>query len=254
MNTNDPTAIDLSSIMRRVQKLLAIAGDSRADANEAAAAASQAEKIMRKYQLDHVEIMRADFAKADNFEACDVIVRMKMHNPLPPKLVPKWAQQIAVPLAQLHDCIVTQAETVNGRGMRFSGYKTDAQICAWTFDYLVTTIIRACREFQRLSKREKVESEAYRNGFVNSVASALRSAKYTKDAEQQASSNSRDLVVLKANAVAEKFGPARYTTGKVKPVRDAEAWRAGQRDGARVDVARRALADRREAPVLALKA
>ena len=39
---------DLESILRRVRKLLAIAEDGRGDPNEAAAAAQQAERIMRK--------------------------------------------------------------------------------------------------------------------------------------------------------------------------------------------------------------
>lgn len=233
---------ELENVMRRVQKLLAIAQDNRADPNEAAAAAGMAEKLMRKYQLEHVEVMRADFTKRENFDSEDVYVRMKMHNPLPPKLVPAWAQWMAVQLAQLHDCQVRQVQTTDGRGMRFSGYKADAQVCAWTFDYLVSVTIRSVRAFQKERTRSKTESDSYRRGFTLEVSDLLKRARKAKEAEQTVSSASRELVVLKANAVAEHFGGVKYGIKKSSAHIESSAFARGKQDGAKVDVARRAVA------------
>lgn len=48
---------ELDAVIRRVQKLLAIAQDDRANEHEAAAAAAQAEKLMRKFQIDHTDFI-----------------------------------------------------------------------------------------------------------------------------------------------------------------------------------------------------
>ena len=53
------TPENLEGVMRRIQKLLAIANDGRGDPNEAASAAAMAEKMMRKYQLDNADIVAA---------------------------------------------------------------------------------------------------------------------------------------------------------------------------------------------------
>lgn len=57
---------NLEGVLRRIQKLLAIANDSRANPEEAAAAASMAHKIMQKYQIDHTEVIMAEINRGDS--------------------------------------------------------------------------------------------------------------------------------------------------------------------------------------------
>lgn len=238
---SDNTNTDLEGVMRRVHKLLAIANDERANPAEAAAAASQAEKIMRKYQIDHLDLMKAEFKKATNFDFVDCAVRMKMHNPVPPKIVPLWAQFVATEVAKLHDVQARQARTSAGTVIRFSGFKMDAEVAAWTFDYLVRNIINNCREFQREMTREKSESNSYRMGFVKSINRSLIALRKQKEDEAKTLSSGRELMIVKAQAIAEHFGEVRYKEKAYASPQDAEAFTQGLIDGKKIDVARRAV-------------
>jgi hypothetical protein len=231
---------NLDAVLRRVQKLLAIAQDERADPNEAAAAAQQAEKIMRKYQLDNADVVRKEFADADNFGSDDCVVIMKRdvkgagaHKPVK---VPAWGQWLAVRVAKYLDCQATIGyNAVKGACITFRGYKSDVQVASWTFDYLVGCVISAVRRFQKAAPRAKAESESYRRGFVMSLLGLIDREIAAKAAEQQASSTSRELVVAKAQAVAQHFGETKYRDKKVS-VRDQNAYGAGRADGAKVQM------------------
>lgn len=233
---------DLEGVMRRVQKLLAIAQDERANPAEAAAAASQAEKIMRKFQLDHADIVRADLARSDSFETIDQPCVMKKGKGHRPQRVPIWAQWLATRLAKFHDCEAACYFTMeHGACIRFFGYKSDVQVCAYTFDYLTTTVINNCRSYQRECKRDKVESDNYRRGFVMRILAALEKLQDEKDSEVASQASSMALVVGKKNAITERFGEFKYKDkGFTKPS-DESAFVRGLQDGAKVDVNRRAV-------------
>lgn len=229
--------------MRRVNKLLAIAGDERASSAEAASAAAMAEKIMRKYQLDNECIVRAEFKSKENFEQIDACVVMKKGQNHKPVKVPTWASWLAVSCARLNDCEVRLAYAKElGACVRFFGYKADAQVCGWMFDYLTTTVIRSCRSFQKEDCRTKEESNSYRNGFVLRVTAALREANRAKQAEQaKATTTGTSLMVVKQQAVAEHFGTFSY--GKSKQIAKSSvcAFERGRDDGSKVDINRRGL-------------
>lgn len=232
---------DLAGVMRRVNKLLAIAGDDRANSAEAANAAAMAEKIMRKYQLDHEDIVRAEFKQKENFETVDACVVMKKGQAHKPEKVPPWASWLAVSCARLNDCEVRFAFTRElGACVRFFGYKADVQVCGWMFDYLTTVTIRNCRAFQKESFRTKAESNSYRSGFVMRVNSALQAAKDAKVAEQPKTTGT-GLMVVKQQAVAEHFGEFTYGKAKEVKVSESSAFSRGRADGSRVDINRRGL-------------
>ena len=54
-------------VLRRVQKLLALASDNRANQNEASAAADMAERLMHKYQIEHQDVIIAALKRDDEF-------------------------------------------------------------------------------------------------------------------------------------------------------------------------------------------
>lgn len=235
---------NLQSAMRRAQKLLAIAADTRANPHEAAAAARQAENLMRKFSLDHADVMRAEFNRQENFSTADAACVMKKGKGHRPRVVPPWAQWLAVMCARLHGCEVSTAFNPElGACIRFFGYHADVQVCAWTYDYLTTTTIRACRAFQKEATRTKLESESYRRGYVLTITGLLDSAIAIaeKAQERAAASTARSLMVVKQAAIAERFGEFTYKKAKPTEIRDASAYVRGRRDAANVDVSRRAL-------------
>lgn len=233
----------LQSAMRRAQKLLAIAGDDRANPNEAASAAAMAEKLMRKFSLEHADVMSAEFKKEANFSSQDAACVMKKGKGHKPKNVPPWAQWLAVPTAQLHDVQARNAYNAElGACIRFLGFTADVQLAAWSFDYLTTCVIRATRAFQKEATRSKVESDSFRRGFVMALLTSLRNAIDAKAAELAESSAGTSLMIVKADAVAAHFGEVSYGSKASKAQIAGDAFHAGRVQGAQVNVTQAVLA------------
>lgn len=242
---------EMNGVLRRVQKLLAIANDTRADPNEAAAAAQQAEKIMRKYQIDHADIVQREMKQAVNMAKSAVFANMKRDDPKrpPPVKNPPWAQYLAVAIARLTDCEVRQGHAENKFGqvsvaLVFHGYAPDVQLSCWMFDYLVGAIIAACKKFNAEVARNyglhgKQTSNSYRQGFITALTAKIYAEKAEKDREAAANVTSRALVVSKRQAIVEHFGEFGYKRTAQKLSGDGAAYLNGMSDGRKVDVARR---------------
>lgn len=244
---------EMQGVMRRIQKLLAIANDSRADANEAASAAKMAERLMRKFQIDNADVLTADLrAKRARAIKSPIFASMKRDEPNRPNVVkvPTWAQHIAVAIARLHDCEVrlgyAQRPNVPGKVdacLFFFGMDADVSVACWTFDYLVGAMLRAVARFNadavRAGRPSKAASESYRRGFVAALTGSLCSA--AEEKSRAAYTGGTALVVAKRAALEEEFGEFQYRKSKDVTVRDASAFINGRKDGATVDVARRAL-------------
>lgn len=247
--------MDLDAILRRVQKLLAIANDSRGDANEAVAAAAQAENILRKFNLDHADVLAAQLRAArpeDVMGTTRVRANMKRDTEGRPPLkrAPKWAGWLAIAVASLYDSQVRYVwdSKMGGTVVEFCGVRADAQVAGWTFDYLVGQMILGVRTFTAQHRQrygappDKVQNSSFRDAFVMALVVALRALRKMKQAELLGHVSGTSLVVCKAQAVAAHFGAAEYgeTKESTKMTNEAAA-AAGYAAGRRVDVARRAV-------------
>lgn len=239
---------DLDAVMRRIAKLLAIANDERANPGEAAAAAAMAEKAMRKYQLDHADVIERELRskKPDLFDMA-VFANMKRDDPKRPPLRknPAWGQILAVAIAQLNDCHVMQGLALNkfkrlDSALIFMGYRPDVQVCSWTFDYVVTACIAGVKRFnderKRLGIPDKVATANYRQGFIFAVVEALQNMKLSKDREQASSSRALVLVSTKLKVIEEQYGTPNYVQRKSGARYDDEAMERGRREGRQVNV------------------
>lgn len=232
--------MDLVNILRRVKKLLAIADDSRGNPNEAAAAAAQAEKIMRAYNIEHADVLRADILAGRALfgtRTCSANMKSKTKAPPRTKRVPSWAGRLAARVAMLNDVqglYVFRPEPL----VEFRGMDADAEVAAWMFDYLVGETIAGTRAFQAAARRTKSESASFRDGFVLAVCDSLRRLEEEKRREMEVTSSSRALVVSKLSAVSEHFGKVKYAQSRAR-LSDAAAAAAGAEAGRRVDVSRR---------------
>jgi len=247
---------ELDDVMRRVQKLLAIANDARANPAEASAAAKMAEKVMRKYQIDHADLIEKELrSKTADLADAVVFANMKRDDPKRPPLkqTPAWGQMLAVAIAQLHDCQVRQTIAADkfgnlASGLRFMGYGPDVKMCVFTFDYIVGTLILGTKQFNAAKKAEgmssKVASESYRSGFTSAVISAVNDLRDEKLSELAALANtSRALVLVdtKKKVIEDYFGGVKYVTKKSQAKTDYSAFSQGIREGRKVDVNRRGL-------------
>lgn len=243
MTTEQQTlsAAERENVLRRVQKLLAIAQDDRANPNEAAAAASQAEKIMRKYQIDNAEAIASRISKGDDLDTSTVVATAK-DNGTPVEKIPPWAQWLAVAVAELNDCGARNGFTQTTKGqeacIRFYGYTEDVQVAAWMFDYLVATTNRLCKEFRkddRYLQGGRAVMNSYRQGVSQGILSSVQALTRAKRAEVVTGTG---LMVIKQRAITEKYGDFGY---KSRPIttRSGDAFSAGREVGKRVDVNRR---------------
>lgn len=122
------TTENLEAVIRRVQKLLAIAEHERSDPNEAAAAAGMAEKIMRKYQLDYSAVIITALKKGDDLSTEDIVCSAKT-NGTKTLVVAPWIGYLAIAIANLNECHVKQDWTPDGEAcVRFMGYTADVQL------------------------------------------------------------------------------------------------------------------------------
>lgn len=245
---------ELKKILARVQKMLAIAQDSRADPNEAATAAAQAEKLMRKYQIDHADVVTASFKQSDSFETRDVVVAMRRGQGHLPKEVPKWGQWLSVNVAKMHDCHVANVgQGAPGARLRFYGYGPDVECCAWAFNFLIETVIRAVRAYQRSDEfghpRTKIASNSFRHGFVMALLRSIDAVIAQREAETRQSAVGTALVVAKTSAVAGHFGEFKYGSAKRSDALvDGAAFTAGVTEGKKVAVDRRVVGTTQNQP------
>ena len=223
-------ANDLSSVMRRIKKLLNIANDKRADPNEAAAALAQAERSMAFYQVSHAELIQDElkaFTDATfNFYDVDstiVAAAPRVARPDP------WAGMLAVGIARLNNAQTRfVVDKLFGRMIRFEGYAPDVAVCKYSWRFILNNM------------RKHKGSNDFNMGYAMAVLDQLKLAKDIKDQEDQGAPGSRALVVVKASAVEDHFGKIEYGKGRVN-VNDRGAFERGQQEGQKLNALMRGI-------------
>lgn len=238
------TIEDKDSILRRIQKLLAIAGDDRADPNEAAAAAGMAEKVMRKYQIDHADLIMNRLKQGNDLSTEDVVASAKT-NGTKVLEVPPWAGWIAVAVAKFNECSASTITKANGeKAVRFYGFTEDVKLASWTFNYLVATtnrLVKAYKATDDYAFGGRSTLNSYRKGVAVGIVSALKKLTAEKARATQEDSTGTALMVAKAQAIAEVYGHHPTRTSKTGVTRSSHAYANGFQAGKAVDVGRRAV-------------
>lgn len=234
---------DMAGVMRRIAKLLAIAQDSRGDANECAAAARMAESVMRKYQIEHADVLMTELNKGDAESFADEDVGSSLNPDGRSSEASGWAGILAVHVAKLHDCQARFVRTLKyGKTLRFSGFAVDAQVARATYHYLVTQMKHATKQWaSQQYGASRAVTEAFRRGYCASLGASLKSALEAKQREMQEASSSRALVIVKADAVAKHFGTVRYSKAGSYRTSQGDAYSSGREEGRKVDVTRRSV-------------
>jgi hypothetical protein len=233
---------ELENVMRRIQKLLAIATDDRANPNEAASAAAMAEKIMRKYQLEHTDIIMASLKAGEDLSTEDVVANAKT-NGTKALAVPPWVNSLGVQVSKLTEVGVRLAYTKNNEAcIRFYGFISDVQLASWTLNYLVSTTLRLCKEFKESPLYiDRRSLHDYRQGVVIGIGKAIASHIEAKKAEA-ASATGTSLVIVKNQVISEKWGNSVFNTGTRKiSVGNHSSLDQGITDGKNVNISGRIL-------------
>jgi len=170
---------NLTSVIDRVQKLLALSKSS--NANEAAAAAAAANRLIDQYRLSEADLESTTDSVEPIEEDAGYIYESGRINPWKSQLVSVLIRHYG--LAAWNDTDFSTGRQVSR--YRLVGRKSDITIAKYMFSWLTT-------ECQRLSDREakgkgRIYVGSYCLGFVNGVAAQLRLSR--TDAQKGASSS-----------------------------------------------------------------
>jgi hypothetical protein len=229
-----------ADVMRRVQKLLAIANDTRGDANECAAAASQAERIMRKFGIEHAEILEREIRDGQAEPLGTVDIGGNLEPERAGRTVSKYSSILSIQIAALNDCIAKR-ERRNGREVIvYQGFRSDVELCRYMHVYIIGQLRVASESYAKEFSSRRSDLAEFRFAFASAVCRSLRAARKERDAEMAAASTSRSLVITKRGAVVAQFGQQKQRSVGSRVVTSASE--AGYEAGYRVDVNRRGIA------------
>ena len=136
--------------IERVKKLLRLSGS--ANENEALLALSNAEKLMRRFSIEQIDLA----------EDCDITQKDFVH-----RYIRKWEQLIAQSVANLFFCKVayhtTHSYHSRSQSAHFIGMKTNIQTCEEVFNRLIEWVnMRAC--FMYPGSGRATERNRYKEG------------------------------------------------------------------------------------------
>lgn len=224
-------ASDESTLLDRVRKLLALSGSDNPHEAEAAAKAAQA--LVSKYRLE------AALAAAETKDAAIEAVPIKDGREAPLEVarrLRKWKRVLGQALAEANGGSAWVDAVKKGEErLCVVGCDADRATIQALYDGLVKRIEWASATAGEGKPRRW--HEAFRIGVVDALVPRLNEA----EAEARAQLETKALTVIDRSLAAhrdalERYLDAHFVPGKSKSLRvDAEAYAAGQREGARMD-------------------
>jgi hypothetical protein len=228
MNTS---AAVRESVIDRVKKLLALAGNNE-NVNEAAAAMARAQRLMLDHKLAAAEIESDD-------EAAPAIGELIVDEP--GGFVMTWKAALLVTLSKANFCELVESRVITPSGkravrFRIIGTETDTNVVAYCYRYLCAEIDRLCDA--EATGRGFQFRNAFRRGAVAAIA--MRLAEERKRAVQEAPDAGRALVVLrKADEAVADFINRKFTdlkNKKLAAVTDMHGYTSGVEAGKKIAI------------------
>lgn len=229
---------DQDRIIKRIRRLLNMAGDSSSP-EEAAIAARRAQALMAKHQLDRADVVIEELE--DDPES--VTARVGDLGYIRP---PGWFQTLGISIARATETRTWFGKRDGTRRWRsvYAGYRPDVELAHFLEAFLVSQVeqlAKAHREtesadpslsFWRSPRRHMA---SYRSGLVAGICAKL--SEFYAEGDPAVADTARALVTAKQNAIDERFGPLTYNKARPQAV-ERDAYTAGREDSRRVNVAR----------------
>lgn len=214
-------------ILERVQKLLAMAADTSSP-NEAAIAARRAEALMRKHQLDQVDVMVKNL-DGDSVEISTVDHVSTIYGAnYKATGMPGWISVIAVAAAVMNECEVDR----QGGLTRFYGVAGDAQVAAEIFRFLIQETSRLAKKFQG----SRGSKNSFRMGCAGELQHRCKEIADERKRQFEETSSGKELVILKKALIEQNAGREFNYSSRGSNVRDGHAYNAGREAGSRVNL------------------
>lgn len=218
-------------ILKRIERLLAMAKDSSSP-NEAAIAARRAATLMAKHNLEEADVILDEMTDDDIVDImADAGATQITH----------WMMRFAVPVAKLMDCDARVYRSGKRKIVTYLGQKEDAQVAAWVYVYLVDQVKLLSKKYRAQMRKQFGAGHGtnmgdYREGITEEILNTLWQMKKEKEAALAEHVTGTALVVRKQDLIEKKFGETEYSKGKSRQLNDANAYYAGKRDGKNVRI------------------
>lgn len=228
-------------VIEKIRKILSMAERKEGNENEAAAAASQAKKLLDMYNLSITEISTEEIT-ATAFQ------------PVLAAKVPTWISQLVVTAARTLGCEMYIKLTLNEKGRRVGvmmlvGSEVDTQVCNYVCTYLINTVKRLSIEYSKSLPKEhrRLAANSYRIGAVSSLE--IKLAEYSErikrdgqnDINPVTGMNGRELILIKKDMV-EKYMDAMRSGGNLRTTKASKitisrrSFDAGVAEGSRINI------------------
>lgn len=213
-------------IIERVKALLAM-GNDVSSPNEATIALKRARALMDKHQIGMNDI-QAWSEDDDNFGETSVSTNSSNRK--------RWLERLVDAVSKLNDCTIFAKRHYDEKTGKiaihyvFQGFAEDVALSEFMTSYLS----EACENLYKRDKEElDIKGNRGRNSYLNGISKGLydRIGEMIKERNKEAQtlSSGTSLMVLKAEAVKNKFGETQYSTVRVKNSFNAEAYQAGKK-------------------------
>lgn len=190
----------------KVKKLLRMATDGRGNEHEAAAAARQAEAIMRKWQIDAADALMSEIEKDEAFCSGFEDVNPDSRGGHKFTQAPSWTGFVGVGCAWAFDVRFSLVRTPEGLKARFQGFESDVAVAQWTYRFLSETVWRLSNDYGG----GRAERFAFRQGAAARLQERLKQIRDARKSELQALPHEKGTALAlydrKAERVAEMFG------------------------------------------------
>jgi hypothetical protein len=244
---------DIQKVMARIKKLLSLANNNPSE-EEASTAASMAQKIMKKYNLEMADVIAMEVEEDPSTLVADIV-----HDLNYDKKIPTWYNLLATQVSTLMNCGSRiecypnpEDRSKSKIGYSLFGYKHDVEVAKWLFGYLHEQIQSMAdtawkKKMLNDTKLTGVEmkysasarrgfKDEYRKGVVVGISKRLNSV-YGENEPVAVTSSGTSLVLVKDRAIKEKYGDV-FNTKPFKVKLDSAGFSSGIQDSSKVKINR----------------
>lgn len=223
------------SIVRKIQGLLALAGDGNPNEAESKTAMLQARRLMMKHNIEMSEVEK-EFNKQK-----DVVTKIRWFT----RALKLWEKHLAMAIAKNFRC---QMYYYGSKGLAFYGFQEDTEMATEVFNFALNVMDFHAKEHVEIyyikSREEKDRAttkrvkESYYFGFAQGVKDMFK--KQTEEMKQEYGLVVLELVPVEVkeayNELSKEFVRSRASQNSTRYNMDSNSFNSGRERGSKLNV------------------
>lgn len=220
---------NISSVIDKVKKLLALSKSS--NANEAAAAAATANRLIDQYRLEESEIELSNSVQEDIFVDTESLYETGR--------LTQWKSTLASILAHHYGCAIYNHKGYRKNAFKLVGRKSDITVVRYMFAWLCLEIDRLSNEASKGRDFTRSTGKVFSNSFCSGAVAGIKTQLNASREEITKTANSVALVKLnqrldEANDFMRKGIKLKKSASFSKSYLDRDAYEAGKNRGSSI--------------------